>query len=183
MLPAFSSFLKINVDKEIEKDRQIILRARSLQLEDRAPVAKDTEDLISDFREIDKKFLRDISSLASSIVIHYDDIERYRRRRITMTLDMAYRILRQWDRSSGFRTAVTSLYSTSEFNSEMRAIFDLYINETRMLSESVKIPGKLRFARDALISRVGSVMDTVAAELTQEISRRMFINTDRRTSG
>ena len=183
MLPAFSSFLKINVDKEIEKDRQIILRASSLQLDDRAPTMEDAERLIGEFREIDRKFLRDISSLASSIVIHYDDIEAYRRRRIAMTLDMAYQILRQWDRSSGFRTAVTSIYDMSEFNSRMRDIFDLYINETRMLSESVKIPGKLRFARDALIRRVNSVMETVASELTQEISHRMFINRDRRISG
>ena len=183
VLPAFSSFLKINVDKEIEKDRKIILRASSLRQEDRAPTAEDAECLIGEFREIDRKFLRDISSLASSIVIHYDDIEQYRRRRIAMTLDMAYRILRQWDQSPGFRTAVTSIYSMSEFNSRMRDIFDLYINETRMLSESVKIPGKLRFARDALVRRVGSVMETVATELMQEISRRVYINTGRRISG
>jgi len=183
MLPAFTSFLKINVDKEIEKDRQIILRARTLYDDDRVPSEDDVQVLLSNFREIDRKFLNDISSLASSIVIHYDDIELYRKHRIAKSLDLTYGILQQWDRSSGFRTAITSRYNVSEFNSLVRNIFDLYINETRMLSESVKIPGKLRFARDAMIRKIGSVMETVAAELTQEITRQVFANSESGTSG
>lgn len=183
MLPAFTSFLKINVDKEIEKDKQIILRARSLVAEDKVPAEQDTEGLLHEFREIDQRFLREISNLASSIVIHYKDIEQYRRRRIAKTLELSYRILNHWNRGMGFRTAVASSYSRPEFDSLMRDIFDLYIKETRMLSESVKIPGKLRFARDALIRKVDSAMETVAAELTQEIAQRMFANRDPVTPG
>lgn len=174
LLPAFTTFLKTNVNKEIEKDRQIILRARALQLEDRTPTADDAEGLLHDFREVDRKFLQDISTLASSIVIHYDDIEHHRRIRIAKTLDMLYRIFRQWERSAGFRTAVTALYGRDEFKSLVRDIFKLYINETRMLSESVKIPRKLLFTRDALIRKVSSVMEAVAAELTEEITDRVF---------
>ena len=174
MLPAFTSFLKINVDKEIEKDRQIILHARSLQLEDREPTAQDSDRLLQHFREIDQKFLSDISSLASSIVIHYHDIEHYRRQRIARTLELAFRILKHWQRGSGFRTAIATAYSRAELDSLMGEIFELYISETRMLSESVKIPGKLRFARDALIRKVGSAMEDVAAALTHELTRRAY---------
>lgn len=174
MLPAFTSFLKINVEKEIEKDKQIILRAHNLDLGDKVPSEEDTEKLLNDFREIDQRFLKDISTLASSIVIHYHDIEQYRRRRIASTLDLTYRILHKWDRSTGFRTAVALVYSREEFDSLIHDIFDLYIKETRMLSESVKIPGKLRFARDALTRKVSSVMETVAAELTRELTSRVF---------
>ena len=183
MLPAFTSFLKINVDKEIEKDRQIILRARSLQLENRPPSEDDVEGLLRNFREIDRKFLSDISSLASSIVIHYDKIELYRKSRINKSLDLTYGIFRQWDRAHGFRSAITSRYNMAEFDTLIRNIFDLYINETRMLSESVKIPGKLRFARDAIIRKIGSVMSTVAAELTQEISQQVFVDKESGISG
>lgn len=174
LLPAFTSFLKINVNKEIEKDRQIILRARTLQIEDRTPTSDDIQGLLQYFREIDRKFLQDISTLASSIVIHYDDLERHRKMRIEKTLDMVYRIFRQWERDSRFRTAVTSIYKRDEFIFLVTDIFKLYINETRMLSESVKIPRKLLFTRDALVRKVSSVMDAVAIELTEEITDWMF---------
>lgn len=176
ILPAFTSFLKINVDKEIEKDRQIILRARELRMEGRTPGSDDTAYLLEMAREIDRKFLQDISTLASSIVIHYEDIEQFRRKRTERMLVMICKVMEQWDQGSGFRTAVTSLFTRDQFTAAMREIFDLYINETRMLSRSVRIPRRLQFTRDALVSKVGSVMEDVAGELTGEISDWVYVN-------
>ena len=175
LLPAFTSFLKINVNKEIEKDRQIILRARDLSKEGRDPEDGDTDYLLDKAREIDRKFLQDISTLASSIVIHYDDIEQFRRERIERMLNLVWIIMQEWEQAPGFRTAVTSLFTQDQFTSAMKEIFDLYINETRMLSQSVKIPRKLMFTRDTLINKVGSVMEDVAGELTREISSRVYV--------
>lgn len=175
LLPAFTSFLKVNVNKEIEKDRQIILHARDLSRDGKSPEKNDTDYLLDKAREIDRKFLQDISTLASSIIIHYEDIEQYRRKRIERMLDLVCEIMREWDQSSGFRTAVTSLFTRDQFTSAVREIFDLYINETRMLSQSVKIPRRLLFTRDALISKVGSVMEDVAGELADEMSDRVYL--------
>ena len=174
LLPAFTSFLNTNVNKEIEKDRQVILRARDLRREGRNPSGGDTDYLLEMAREIDRKFLKDISTLASSIVIHYDDIEQFRRKRIERMLSLVYEIMQEWERSSGFRTAITSLFTRDQFMSAMREIFNLYINETRMLSQSVEIPRRLMFTRDTLFSKVGSVMEDVAGELTCEISDRVY---------
>lgn len=175
LLPAFTSFLNINVNKEIEKDRQVILRARDLRTEGRYPGDDDTDYLLDKAREIDRKFLQDISTLASSIVIHYDEIEQYRKQRIKKMLVLVYEVMQAWEQTSGFRTAVTSLFTRDQFMSAMKGIFDLYINETRMLSQSVRIPRRLLFTRDALMSKVGSVMEDVALELTREITDRVYV--------
>ena len=174
ILPAFTSFLEINVNKEVEKDKQIILCAFELKTQGRPPTDEDTAGLLQKSREIDRKFLQDISTLAASIDIRYEVIEQYRSRRIRKILEEVYRVLIAWDSIRGFRTVIISLYTHDQLVQFLREIFTLYINETRTLSESVKIPRKLLIVRNTLFQRVGTIMEQVADDLATELAGVVF---------
>jgi hypothetical protein len=177
LLPAFRAFLDINVKKEIEKDCLVILRAADAQRAGSAPQEADIQRLLQQAREIDQKFLQQAAVFPVNIHIEYRDIEEFRRRRIERLLELAGRLLAQWEVTSRFRAVVAHLYSRAEFESLLREILELYSAETKMLSRSVHIPQIFNFARDSLSETVHSVMVSVAkglaAELTLKVYRRV----------
>ena len=174
ILPAFSSFLEVNVNKEIEKDKRIILQAAELKSRGIVPATEHIDALLRTSREIDTNFLRDISSLAASIDIRYDEIEQFRRSRVEKLLDAVYGILIEWDSVRSIRSAIKSRYEHESLKLFLNGIFSLYIHETRTLSASVKIPRRLIFAREALIGKVGTIMEQVAGQLAVELAGVVF---------
>lgn len=168
LLPAFRAFLDINVRKEIEKDRLVIMRAGS------APQEADIQRLLQQAREIDQKFLQQAAVFPVNIHIEYRDIEEFRRRRIERLLELAGRLLAQWETTPRFRAAVAHLYSRAEFESLLREILELYSAETKMLSRSVHIPQIFNFARDSLSETVHTVMVSVAKGLAAELTRKVY---------
>ena len=93
ILPAFKSFLEINLDKEIEKHREVITIASEALKQGRTPSGADTERLLKKSSEIDQAFLHKAAALSSAIDIHYREINPIRRRRIEYLIDTNYRIL------------------------------------------------------------------------------------------
>ena len=174
MLPAFRAFLDINVRKEIEKDRLVIMRAADAQRADSTPQDADIQRLLQQAREIDQKFLQQAAVFPVSIHIEYRDIEEFRRRRIERLLELAGRLLAQWETMPRFRAAVARLYSRAEFESLLREILELYSAETKMLSRSVHIPQIFNFARDSLSETVHTVMVSVAKGLATELTRKVY---------
>ena len=174
MLPAFRAFLDINVRKEIEKDRLVILRAVDAQRAGSAPQEADIQRLLQQAREIDQKFLQQAAVFPVNIHIEYRDIEAYRRRRIERLLELAGRLLAQWETTPRFRAAVAHLYSRAEFESLLREILELYSAETKMLSRSVHIPQIFNFARDSLSETVHTVMVSVAKGLAAELTHKLY---------
>ena len=174
LLPAFRAFLDINVRKEIEKDRLVILRAAAARHAGSAVQEADIERLLQQAREIDRKFLQQAAVFPVDIHIEYRDIEAFRLRRIERLLELAGRLLAQWEVTPRFRTVVAHLYSRAEFESRLREILELYSAETRMLSRSVHIPQILIFARDSLSETVHTVMDSVARGLATELTRKVY---------
>jgi hypothetical protein len=174
LLPAFRAFLDINVRKEIEKDRLVILRAAAALHAGGAPQEADIQRLLQQAREIDQKFLQQAAVFPVNIHIEYRDIEEFRRRRIERLLDMAGRLFAQWEATPRFRAAVAHLYSRAEFESLLREILELYGSETKMLSRSVHIPQIFNFARDSLSETVHTVMVGVARGLAGELARKVY---------
>lgn len=173
LLPAFRAFLDINVRKEIEKDRLVILRAAARHAGG-APQEADIQRLLQQAREIDQRFLQQAAVFPVNIHIEYRDIEQYRRRRIERLLELAGRLLAQWEMTPRFRAAVAQLYSRAEFESLLRDILELYSAETKMLSRSVHIPQIFNFARDSLSETVHTVMVSVAKGLAGELTRKVY---------
>ena len=174
LLPAFRAFLDINVRKEIEKDRLVILRAAAALHAGGVPQEADIQRLLQQAREIDQKFLQQAAVFPVNIHIEYRDIEEFRRRRIERLLELAGRLLAQWETTPRFRAVVARLYSRAEFESRLREILELYSAETKMLSRSVHIPQIFNFARDSLSETVHSVMVSVAKGLADELTHKLF---------
>ncbi|MBS1269586.1 MAG: hypothetical protein MAG794_00537 [Gammaproteobacteria bacterium] len=174
LLPPFQSFLESNVDKEIEKTRFAIYKSADARKNHRQPGNTDTEQLLQKAREIDQEFLRKASSLSSAINIQYHDIERIRKNRIDRLLGAAYHILKKWEDVPQFRVVVAGLYTRKQFHTLLYDILSLYIDETRILSNSVKIPRNLSFVRDSLLQTIHSVMEKVAEELAIELTGKIY---------
>lgn len=174
LLPAFRAFLDINVRKEIEKDRLVIMRAADAQRVGSAPQEADIQRLLQQAREIDQKFLQQAAVFPVNIHIEYRDIEAFRRCRIERLLALAGSLLAQWEVTPRFRAAVAHLYSRAEFESLLREILELYSAETKMLSRSVHIPQIFNFARDSLSETVHTVMVSVAKGLAAELTRKVY---------
>lgn len=174
LLPAFRAFLDINVRKEIEKDRLVILHAAAARRAGGAPQEADIQRLLQQAREIDQRFLQQAAVFPVSIHIEYRDIEEFRRRRIERLLELAGRLLAQWEVTPRFRAAVAGVYAADEFRARLREILELYSAETKMLSRSVRIPQIFNFARDSLSETVHTVMLGVAKELAGELTHKVY---------
>ena len=75
LLPVFRAFLDINVRKEIEKDRLVILRAADAQRVGSAPQEADILRLLQQAREIDQKFLQQAAVFPVNIHIAVFDMD------------------------------------------------------------------------------------------------------------
>jgi hypothetical protein len=173
-LPPFQSFLDINVSKEVEKDRVVIVRASELQQSATRPVPDHVAALLLEARKIDQSFLRKATVFPVDIKIQYQDIERYRQQRIDLLLQASYRILSQWQGVSSFRTTVYALYSELQFQDLLHSLLGLYATETRMLSRSVRLPGLLSLARDSVTQTITNVMQQEAKTLASALAHTLY---------
>ena len=170
LLPAFQSFLDINVRKEIEKDRRVIATAAAALEAGKTPDAIDTQRLLAEARDIDQAFLHQVAIFPVAIHIHYNDIEPARQQRIERLLDLSFRLLASWQHTPRFRLAATKAYTREQFRTALYEILHGYALETRMLSHSVHIPRLFTPARDKLTETIYSVMETTAGELARELA-------------
>jgi hypothetical protein len=173
-LPPFQSFLNINVGKEVEKDRLVILHAAGLHQSGTLPDSGHVATLLQQAREIDQTFVRKAAMFPIDIRIQYQDIERYRQQRIELLLQTSYRILAQWQDVSSFRAAVKELYGETQFRKLLHDILRLYAMETRMLSRSVRIPHLLSLARDAVTQTITNVMEQEAEALAKSLAHVVY---------
>lgn len=173
-LPAFQSFLDINVGKEMEKDRRVILQADSAHLSGVEPGPDHVTTLLQQARDIDKTFVRKATVFPIDIKIRYQDIEHYRQQRIELLLQASYRMLAQWQNMRSFRTTVNELYSEAQFQDLIHEILRLYAMETQMLSHSVRIPRLLTLARDTVTQTITSVMEQEAEALAKSLAQTVY---------
>jgi len=174
LLPAFQSFLDINVRKEVEKDRRVLAAAAAALKAGKTPGAADAQRLLQEARDIDQAFLRQATLFPIAINIHYSDIEPTRLKRIERLLDLSTRLLSEWQTTARFRTAAAKAYTREQFELALREILHLYALETKMLSNSVRIPTLFTLARDKLTNTIYSVMDSIADELARELTRKVY---------
>ena len=119
LLPAFQSFLDINVRKEIEKDRRVIIAAAAALDAGKTPDATDTQRLLAEARDIDQAFLHQVAIFPVAIHIHYNDIEPARHQRIERLLDLSFRLLASWQHTPRFRLAATNAYTREQFRAAL----------------------------------------------------------------
>lgn len=174
LLPPFSGFLLDNVEKEIEKDHAVIEVACQSSRQQLPPGDREIRDLLQKAREIDRHFVRKAHIPNIGIQIRHEEIESIRAERIRLLLDGLYRILRQWEKQPAMRKAVQAILDRGQFHGLILKILYLYIDETRLLSNSIKLPLTLRRARDTALRTVTAAMQTAAAKVADECAAIMF---------
>ena len=174
ILPPFKSFLQINLDKEIDKHQEVIACAMTAVHAGQAPDHTDTDRLLRRAREIDQGFLQKAHSLSAAINIDYPAIDRVRQRRIELVIAAAYQVLARWQGKTPLRKVIAGLYTREQYRLLLREILQLYIEETRVLSKSVKIPRHLARFSDSLINTVHTVMQRVADQLVLELTDKIY---------
>ncbi len=173
-LPAFQSFLDINVRKEIDKDRRVIVAAAEALRAGRAPDISDTEQLLHEARGIDQAFLQQAAPFPLAIDIRYPDIEPTRRQRIECLLAMSYRLLAHWQSTPRFRQAVAQAYARKQFHTALGKILHLYALETKALNRSVRLPTFASLARDKLAETIYLEMEVIAGQLASELTDKAY---------
>ena len=177
VLPAFQSFLDLNVEKEVDKDRLAISAAAAAQRAGESPSDVDIGALLESARAIDEAFSRRASLFPVSLDLRYEDLEPIRRSRFELLVVSAYRVLAQWEETPRFRDAVAAVYSEEQFMALLREILSLYGEETRLLSNSVRVPFVIARARNTLARIIYAAMEDagkhLAGELTRDVYRRI----------
>ena len=176
-LPPFQSFLDINVDKEVKKDRSIIALASSLVQSKSSPGPDHVSTLLQEARRIDRTFLRKAAVFPIDIQIQYQDIEPYRQQRIELLLQTSYSILTQWQDVSSFRTALSALYTEKQFQQLLYNLLGHYARETKMLSRSVHLPSLFAVARESVTQTISNVMQQEAESLAISIAHKVYHRT------
>lgn len=156
-LPVLEPFLEENVAKEVRKDALVIQRAGQ------GPAPGAALEILAAAREIDREFLERIGSLPVRIEIPYGRIEPVRLRRIELGLDTAQRILQAWREGRRVREA----FAAGELEERLLSMLQLYAEETRALSHSVRLPLFLEPARERLAQRLADAMARAARSVVR----------------
>ena len=174
MLPPLQSFLEINLQKEVKKDQLVLTSAAVAHKTGKEADSREVQRLLQEARSIDRNFLRQASPFPINIDIQYYDIEEIRQQRIELMIEAATRLFARWETIPRFREAVASLYDAQQFRSLLYEILHLYSHETRMLHNSIHMPGIISMARNSLAQTIYSTMERVSAELAGELSRKVY---------
>lgn len=169
-LPHLEPVLALNVDKEVEKDTLVILRAG----EPKSGEASDRDAILSQLmlatKEIDRQFLARVGKFPVEIVVRYDEIVPIRARRIKLLHDAALKVFAAGEGRLRLRGALQASYSRDEFAQLLYELFRLYAEETRSLSRSVRLPRALVPLRELIAQELFNVMLRVAWSLAREIA-------------
>jgi hypothetical protein len=166
VLPRLEPFLAANVAKEVRKDALTIRRAGEALAVGERPGPGAVDQLFESTQEIDRDFLRTIDRFPVRVRIPYDRIAPLRLQRIERVLDLAYRILREWQAGSRLRDA----FGKEELEQSLLQILELYVQESLALSHSVSLPALLEPVRERLVRRLHGVMNEVITRLASEIA-------------
>ena len=173
-LPHLEPALALNVDKEVKKDRLVILRARELMKTGPSDWNEVLPQLLQATKEIDRLFLARVGSFPVDIVIRYEEIAPVRTRRIKLLYDAALKILSARDRGLRLRDAMQASFSRDEFAQLLDQLFRLYAEETRYISRSVRLPALLVPLRELIAQELLNVMIRVARPLALETAGTVF---------
>jgi hypothetical protein len=168
-LPHLEPVLVLNVGKEVEKDTAVILDAGNPM---RAGIDQEQRlaELLQATREIDRRFLDQVSPFPVEIVVRYDEIIPFRTRRIRLMHELAQKVLDGGSYAGNLREALCAAYSREDFARLQHELFRLYAEEVRSLSRSVRLPKALVPLREMIARELLDVMLRVAWPLAQDIA-------------
>lgn len=174
LMPVISNFLDENVEKEIKKDSLAIGLIFDAYMLERKVSQKEFGIIIEKTKIIDEEFLAKTRSLPLSLKIPYGQIEELRKKRLELIARFVCTILNHWMDEEPLYNAIRLTYKKEEFKKIIFKILHLYNLETRALSTSVKLPLFLKIAKDSLSKALYDTMESVAKEISEEWTSRVF---------
>ena len=173
-LPYIEPVLALNVAKEARKDALVIRHAASAAAAGEPAPRGSVVALFADTKAIGDDFLVRTEDMPLRVVIRYEEIEPLRTKRIRYVLDTAYRICVAWQQSDCLRDALRSAYERADFEMVLCIILDLYAQETRVLSRSVRLPSVLAPLRDRAAKHLAGVMSEAGTRVASELARGVY---------
>ena len=173
-LPHLEPTLAANIVKEVRKDSLVILRAGQPIPYVQPGLTEVLSQLLDATKEIDRTFLARVGRFPVGIVIRYEEIAPIRARRIKLLYDATSKLLATESALRPLRAALQATFSREEFRQLLNELFRLYVEETRSLSRSVRLPGLLKPLRELIAQELYNVMIGVARPLALEIATTIF---------
>jgi hypothetical protein len=173
-LPHLEPVLALNITKEVRKDMLVILRARELVADQPSAWSEVLPQLLHATKEIDRMFLSRVGSFPVSIVIRYEEIAPIRGHRMKLLYDAAQKMLAAENGNHRLRSAMHATFSRDEFVQLLYQLLQLYAEETRSLSRSVRLPRLLVPLREHIAQELFNVMLRIAQPLALEIAATAY---------
>jgi len=173
-LPFLRTYMNANVGKEIDKDRLIIEYAAALFQEGRMCCDYDIGEMFEMTKQVDKAFLRQVNVPSLSITIRYEDIASIRKSRIDCLSRSVHDLLGHWKDDLPVEDAVRAAYREQDFHDVITEILHLYNQETRQLSNSIRVFGPFQMAVDVFAGALYRAMEQAAEELTAAYTRAIY---------
>jgi hypothetical protein len=173
-LPLFSAYLDANVKKEVDKDRLIIETAAREHAAGRPACDLDLEDVFEKTKQVDKAFLNTLSIPAISFRLRYSDFADIRIHRIWLISKTVYAILDNWPEEASFAHAARKAYTGMKFKERLAEILHLYNEETRILSNSLRLIGPLNKVVGTYAEVIYEAMEEITDDITDVFTKKIF---------
>ncbi|HXY62081.1 MAG TPA: hypothetical protein VEJ22_04045 [Nitrospirota bacterium] len=173
-LPFFSTYMDANVRKEVDKDRLIIEVAAGKYYKGKPVCDLDLEDVFEKTKHIDKVFLNHLIIPAISFHVRYSDFADIRIQRIWLISKTVYALLANWPASGTFTDAVRFAYTGTKFKARLMEILHLYNEETRILSNSLRLFGPLNKAVATYAEAMYKAMEEITGEITDVYTKKIY---------
>ncbi len=179
-LPFFSSYLEANVRKEVDKDSLIILETADAFAKGRPACDLDLEEIFEKTKLVDRAFLKSLHIPSFALSVKYGDIADIRIRRIWRIARTVYRLLENWPEGKLFDAVARDAYTMDQFKAVILDILSLYSEETRMLSESLKVlppfQGVIGSATQALFQAMEDAKEGIADAYVQKLFEARIVH-------
>ena len=173
-LPLFSAYLDANVRKEIDKDRLIIEMASEKYNAGKPVCDLDLEDVFEKTKQIDKVFVNNLSIRSLSFHIRYSDFADIRIHRIWLISKTVYALLANWPEEASFAAAARTAYTGTKFKERLVDILHLYNEETKILSNSLRLFGPLNKAVGSYAEIMYQAMEEITNDITDVVTKKIY---------
>jgi len=167
-------FYELNIRKEAERQRYIILHAAGLIQADKFPTQLDTQHLLSVARDIDRAYLQvpDFQPVPGDV--QQADIDPLRLSVIQGLLNESHQLLQHWQAMRCLRNALAMQYDTAQFAKLLYDLLHFHAQETRLLGQYVRLPAVTVLMRESLIETGYLVMQAAARSLSQQAAAELL---------
>ncbi|MBI5198814.1 MAG: hypothetical protein HZA09_02225 [Nitrospirae bacterium] len=99
---------------------------------------EDIDELLNEAKEIDRKFQRSIFHLPLRLVLDYEKINKLRKRRTFILVNLYLKLLKAGDEDATYKEMVMQTFKKRNFIELNDTLLDLYSKESFILSSSLR---------------------------------------------